>query len=102
MHIKKLFLFFLILLTPSVQADVYYPRQHLTEEQIERVKEVKLLLNGVDNKSLWDTIKELEKSRKPQLNLEMKEAMAKTYSDIVKSFNVDGQKKREWLYSMVC
>ena len=28
--------------------------------------------------------------------------MAKTYTDIVREINVKGQKKKEWLYSMVC
>ena len=28
--------------------------------------------------------------------------MAKTYADIVREINVEGQKKKEWLYSMVC
>ena len=53
-------------------------------------------------KSLWESISELEKTRHPEINLEMKEAMARTYVDIVKEINVQGQKKKEWLYSMVC
>ena len=28
--------------------------------------------------------------------------MAKTYADIVREVNVEGKKKKEWLYSMVC
>jgi glycogen operon protein len=45
---------------------------------------------------------QLEKSRHSETNLEMKEAMAKTYTDIVREFNVVAPKKKEWLYSMVC
>jgi hypothetical protein len=51
---------------------------------------------------LQQTIDELRKTHHFQLNLEMREAMAKTYADIVKEENVIGQKKKEWLYSMVC
>jgi hypothetical protein len=48
------------------------------------------------------TIDEVEKAPHPLINLQMKEAMAKAYTDIVKEINVEGQKKKEWLYSMVC
>jgi hypothetical protein len=75
---------------------------HLTLQEIERVKAFKGLLGGIDKKSLWETINELERSRHPQVDLEMKEAMAKAYTDIAREFNVEGQKKKEWLYSMVC
>ena len=74
----------------------------MTAQEIQRVRAVKELLEGIDKKSLQETIDELEKTRKPQINLEMREAMAKAYTDIVRDFNVEGQKKKEWLYSMVC
>ncbi len=75
---------------------------HLTASQIQRVKALKALLYGIDGKSLQETIDELEKTRHPQINLGIREAMAKAYTDIVGEINVEGQKKKEWLYSMVC
>jgi len=66
------------------------------------VRAVKELLNGVDKKSLQETIHDIEKSRHPQISLETQEAMAMAYTDIVKEIDVQGQKKKEWLYSMVC
>jgi hypothetical protein len=73
-----------------------------TLQDIERVKAVKAFLYSIDTKSLQETIDELEKTRHPQINLQIREAMAKTYTDIVREINVKGQKKKEWLYSMVC
>jgi len=84
------------------QAQEDYNSRYLTDQEIQRVRDVKDVLDGVDKKSLRETIKELEKSRHPLISLEMKEATAKAYVDIVKEINVEGQKKREWLYSMVC
>lgn len=85
---------------PILQAN--HRSGHLTVSDIERVKVVKTLLDGIDTKSLQETIDELEKTRHPQINLQIMEAMAKTYTDIVKEIDVKGQKKKEWLYSMVC
>jgi len=104
MKFGKLFfaLVIFISLAASVHAEGSYKARYLTASDIERVKALKVLLYGVDTKSLQETINELEKTRHPQLSLQMKEAMAKTYVDIVKEINVEGQEKKEWLYSMVC
>ena len=99
---KKFFpLIIFIFLATSVYADGNY-RSRLTEQEIQRVRAVKELLYGIDTKPLWETIEELEKTRHPLVNLQMKEAIAKAYTDIARDFNVQGQKKKEWLYSMVC
>ena len=37
-----------------------------------------------------------------QIGLAIKKAEEKAYAEIVREFNVEGQKKKEWLYSMVC
>jgi hypothetical protein len=96
------FLIVLLLLPASVRADGDYRLKHLTASELERVKAVKELLSDVDTRSFKDTVHELEKARDPQISLEMKEAMARAYTDIVKEIKVEGQKKKEWLYSMVC
>ena len=90
-----------IFLSVPVYADGTHRVRHLTQQEIQRVKAVKELLQGVDTKSLQETIDELEKSRHPLLNLQIKEAMAKAYTDIVKEINVVDEKRKEWLYSMV-
>src|SRR5262249_36009106 len=74
----------------------------LSDDDIARVRQVKELLGPVDKKSMRDTILELEKSRKPQLNLELKEAMAKAYADIAREYQITSVARKEWLYSMVC
>ena len=96
-----IFIIFLFLAT-SVQAQVINKSRYLTPQEMERVKAVKELLYDVDKKSLNETIRELEKSRQAHIDLEMREAMAKTYTDIVREISVEGQKKKEWLYSMIC
>jgi hypothetical protein len=74
----------------------------LSTQDIERVKAVKVLLGGVDKKTVPETIHDLEKARRPMIDLELMEAMARAYTDIVSQIDVQGQKKKEWLYSMVC
>jgi hypothetical protein len=100
---KQFFLLIIfIFLATSVYAQVNHRSGFLTAQEIERVRAVKALLDGVDKKSLQETINELERSRHPALGLEMQEAMAMAYKDIVGEINVEGQQKKEWLYSMVC
>ena len=98
---RSIALIIFLSLATSLQAQVIHKSRFLTTEEIGRVRAVKELLAGIDKKSMQETIDELEKSRHPEINLRMKEAMAKTYGDIVKEINVEGQKKKEWLYSMV-
>jgi len=88
------FLIIFLLLTTCVHA--------FSVQEIQRLRAVKQLLYGIDSKSLQQTMDELQKTHHPQLYLQMREAMAKTYTDIVQEENVSGQKKKEWLYSMVC
>lgn len=102
MYRRLLPLIIFISLAVSAHAQENYASGHLTASDIERVKAVKTLLDGIDTKSLRETIDELEKTRHPRINLQIREAMAKTYTDIVKEIDVKGQKKKEWLYSMVC
>jgi len=92
----------LLFISASVHAQENYRAAYLTQQEIQRIKAVKELLYGIDKKSLRETIKEVESSKHPQFDLEMKEAMAGAYTDIVREMNVEGQKKKEWLYSMVC
>ena len=61
----------------------------------------KSLLDEVDSKSLQRTIAELEASRYPELNLQIMEAMARTYTEIVREQNVARLKDKEWLYAMI-
>jgi hypothetical protein len=92
---------FIFLAVPAY-AEGNYKSRHLTAEEIQRVRAVQALLDGIDTKSLQETIRDLERTRHPEINLQMKEAMARAYTDIVREINVEGQKKKEWLYSMVC
>ena len=92
----------LIVLTRSANAEGGLRFHPLSPGDINRLRAVKVLLDGVDGKSLQETVHEIEMTKQPQLNIQMKEAMAKAYADIVRDINVEGKKKKEWLYSMVC
>lgn len=100
MQFKKYFLFLIISMFFSVSA--HSQGGYLTGDEVQRVKAFKQLLYGIDKGSVQRTIDDLEKTRYPLINLEIKEAMAKTYVDLVGEYNVTGQKKKEWLYSMIC
>lgn len=104
MQFKKSFLLLIvfIFLTAPAHAQTSHGSGYLTTQEIERLRAVKELLGGIDRKSLQETVSELKKSHHPEINVEMQEAMARTYMDLVRDFNIDGQKKKEWLYSMVC
>ena len=99
---KFLLLITLVSISGAVNAQEYYGHRHLTSQEIDRVRQVKELLSGVDTKPLRETIKEIEKSKHPQTNIELQEAMAHAFLDIAKENNVEGIKKKQWLYSMVC
>ncbi len=73
----------------------------LTPAEIERVKGSVQIVQEVDRKPLHQIIEDLEKTGHPRTFLHMREAMAKTYADIVREQDVQGQGKREWLYSMI-
>jgi len=99
---RSIILVIVIFIFTTAHADEYNTSRSLTTLQVQQVMQVKKLLEGVDKESLQKTIHELEKTRHPQTSLELREAMAKAYVDIVKEVNVEGQKKKEWLYSMIC
>ncbi|MBP9853779.1 MAG: hypothetical protein KBD53_02795 [Candidatus Omnitrophica bacterium] len=73
----------------------------LTQKEVERVKVCKKLFNGIDGKTLDESITLLEENTYPKENLILLEAMAKTYAEMVEEQNVVDIKKKEWLYSMV-
>jgi hypothetical protein len=76
-------------------------KQNLTEEDIARLKAVREIVYDVEKKSLRQMIDAVEKTQYPEINLEIKEAMAHTYADIIREQNVQSQPKKEWLYSMI-
>ncbi len=73
----------------------------LTQGEIDRLKVCKRLLSEVDTKSFEETLTEIERTPYPRENLQLLEAVAKTYAEIVDEQNVVGQKKKEWLHSMI-
>lgn len=73
----------------------------LNTKQIERLRAVKLMLADVESKSLTQMQRELEATDDPAMQLDIKEAMARAYSEIVQEQQVSGKGRKVWLYSMV-
>ena len=95
--ISVIFFFFLL----PVQAKEAGGQRHLTAHELERVTMIRENLGGVDKKTLQQMVGELENRPYLEVNLQIKEAMAKAYVDIVREQNVMSQSKKEWLYSMI-
>lgn len=73
----------------------------LTDGQITRVKAYKFLIQDVDQKSLRQTIEELENMPYTEENLQIMEAMAKAYAHIAREQDVVKQRNKDWLYGQI-
>lgn len=74
----------------------------LTDAQIERVKVSKALIKEVDTKVLQDTIADITNSPDPEGQLQLFEAGARAYADIVQESKVaDDMRTRRWLYNQI-
>lgn len=78
-----------------------YDLGRLTAQQIERVKVCKRLLQDVDPKSVEETVSDLESNPYPEENLQILEAVAKTYDDIVREKSVVEMRHKNGLYEMI-
>ena len=74
---------------------------HLSAKEIGRLRVAKALTADVDTKSLEVSIRELESTDRPDVNLDIRVAMAKTYADIVRDQKLVDLRSKTWLYSMV-
>ena len=74
---------------------------HLTMEERGRLRVCKRLLAGVDGKSFEESLSDLDRSSFPHGNLQILEAVAKTFTEIILEQNVVGRDKKEWLHSMI-
>lgn len=73
----------------------------LSSQEIEKVKEIRQILFDIDHRASHHIIEELERTPYPSTSLNMKEAMAKTFAQLVQEQDVQGQDKKQWLYSMI-
>ncbi len=68
---------------------------------IAHLNNIKAMVSEVDHKSVAQWLADARKTKYPETNLKIKEAMARTYVDIVREQKVQGIKKKEWLYSKI-
>lgn len=91
----------LLLIVFLLMTSVVHAQGRLSQEQIERVKAFKSRIAEVDKKTLAKTIAEIERTNDPHMVLQIQEAIAKVYSDIVADQAIKDQQTKEWLYSTV-
>lgn len=92
---KKMFVFMFLLLS-AVPAFA-----QLTSQQWERVKVCHRLLEGAQTKSVQEMSSDLEQSSSPEKHLQILEAVALTYSEIVQEQKIEEKDRKEWLHSMI-
>lgn len=94
----KFFLQIILVLILSSQALAGEP---LTPAQIDRVRAIKKLLGEADTKTFEKTVSELQKTGDCELTLQLQEAVAKVYAEIVAEQNITDLSKEQWLYGVV-
>jgi len=82
-------------------ASVAHAQIRLTPDQIERVKVFKTRIAAVDKTPLAKTILEIERTNDPEMVLQIQEAVARVYADVVADQSIKDQPTKEWLYNTV-
>ena len=100
------FIFLLLTWFPAYaqgqEKQLYFSKTvQLTADEIVRLKVCKRLSAGIDKKSFEESLAALERYPYPEENLQILEAMTRTYVEIIQQGNVVEQKTKEWLYSMI-
>lgn len=90
-----------LILFALIASPAYSKGSKLSAEQVERVKVFKAQIAEVDKKTLAKTIAEIERTNDPHMVLQIQEAIAKVYSDIVADQAIKDKVTKEWLYSTV-
>lgn len=92
------FIFILLIHTVCVGATF---ANGLSPTQMDRLKDYKSLIREVDGMGLQEDIRRLEHSGYPEQTLQIMEAMARTYIDLIREQNIEAPADRKWLFSMV-
>lgn len=75
--------------------------QFLSADQLQRIKTAKALLGATDSRTLTAAISELEKSPSAEGALEIYEAIAETYGELVKKHGLTDKKAQERLLDKI-
>ena len=95
----KKFLLAVFLLNVSIFSAFAY--QDLSAGQLQRINTAKSLLGATDDRTLAATISELEKSPSTEGALEIYEAIAETYGELVKKHGLTDKKAQERLLDKI-
>ena len=101
---KLLILIFFVFLQCSVQAQEAVEltcRRLLTDRQIERIRESKELIADVDHASLQETIEKINRTDCPSIQSLMSVAMARTYAELIREYDLKDRDARERLYHKI-
>jgi hypothetical protein len=77
------------------------PAAALSPKQLERVRSAKTILAEVDERSLQELEKELSATDFPEGHLQILEAVAATYREMLEEYEATTQGRKEWLHSMI-
>ena len=69
--------------------------------QVERIKQAQHLLAEVELRSTEEIVIDLNQATYPEGQLQILEAVAKTYRDMIHHYDVKTLAKKEWLHSMI-
>jgi len=93
--IQRILIFLLLLVAPVYAANPLSPAQR------DRIMTTKQLLADVDKHSLAETVKEIEGSPFPEGILQLREAAATTYSELINEYAIVNQTTKENLYNKI-
>lgn len=73
----------------------------LTAIQLQRVRQYKNQLSEVNSEPLDKTIDWLAAQRYPEIHLQIEEAVAQSYTQLIKEHQLTKLKDKRWLYGMI-
>jgi len=91
----------IIILLIAVAIVGFSTTQGFALSQTERIDQVRTLLADVDGRSAQEIIKDLNTTKSPEGQLQILEAIAQTYRDMVVEYDVTVQARKDWLHSMI-
>jgi hypothetical protein len=78
-----------------------YAAQPFSAGQLDRLRAAKRLLSDVDSRSFSETLQDLQKTSFSEGHLQVLEAVAQTYAEIAREYDVETPERKKWLYGMV-
>lgn len=95
---KKKVLAVIVFLALSVSVHAAQP---LDAEQLNRLRTVRWILDEVDKRSFGEIVQDLQKTTFSEGHLQLLEAVAQTYKELLVDYQIAGLEKKKWLHGMI-